>query len=109
MPPGSSPPPPPAGDLRITPILDQRMLLWGFRKPPAVNVKLAVKGPIGAGADLSQFQFIQVRPRARVLAHAFLAPGPACRRPPISLCLATRQPAGPLRPLARSAARRACL
>ena len=36
------------------------MLLWGFKKAPAVNVKLAVKGPIG-GADLTQFQFIQVR------------------------------------------------
>ncbi|KAI8466970.1 MAG: hypothetical protein J3K34DRAFT_524124 [Monoraphidium minutum] len=47
-----------AGDLRITPLLDQRMLLWGFLRPPAVNVKLAVKGPLG-GADLSQFQFIQ--------------------------------------------------
>jgi hypothetical protein len=57
-----------SGELRITPILDQRMLLWGFKKPPAVNVKLAVKGPIGAGADLSQFQFIQVGVmRARVL------------------------------------------
>lgn len=50
----------PPGDLRITPVLDERMLLWAFKAPPAVNVKLAVKGPIG-GADLSQFQFIQVR------------------------------------------------
>ena len=47
-----------SGDLRITPVLDQRMLLWGFKRAPSVNVKLAVKGPIG-GADLSQFQFIQ--------------------------------------------------
>ncbi|KIY97382.1 hypothetical protein MNEG_10578, partial [Monoraphidium neglectum] len=47
-----------AGDLRITPRLDQRILLWGFKRAPSTNVKLAVKGPIG-GADLSQFQFIQ--------------------------------------------------
>lgn len=40
------------------------MLLWGFKKAPKVNVKLAVKGPIG-GADLTQFQFIQVRERRR--------------------------------------------
>ncbi|GBF90558.1 hypothetical protein Rsub_03129 [Raphidocelis subcapitata] len=46
------------GELRMTPIMDQRMLLWAFKQAPSVNVKLAVKGPIG-GADLSQFQFIQ--------------------------------------------------
>jgi len=52
--------PTPPGELRITPMMDQRILLWGFKKAPQVNVKLAVKGPIGAGADLSQFAFIQV-------------------------------------------------
>jgi hypothetical protein len=56
----------PPGDLRITPRLDQRILLWGFKRAPSTNVKLAVKGPIG-GADLSQFQFIQVRGALAVL------------------------------------------
>ncbi len=50
------------GDLRLTPVLDQRMLLWAFKVPPSVSVRLAVQGPIGGAAyDVSQFAFIQVR------------------------------------------------
>lgn len=69
--------------MRITPAMDQRMLLWGFKQPPAVNVKLAVKGPIG-GADLSQFQFIQVhfvrlRRAARCAACCLVGRGLAAR------------------------------
>lgn len=54
----------PAGPMRITPLLQHRMLLFAFKEQPNVRVSLSISAPLFKTAlspgDLGQLDFIQV-------------------------------------------------
>lgn len=43
----------------MTPMMDQRVVLWGFKGVPELTYKLNVKGPLIGERDIPQFAFIR--------------------------------------------------
>lgn len=44
---------------RLIPILEQRIMLFSFRHPPDIGLRLQVKGPVIGERDVPQFSFIK--------------------------------------------------
>lgn len=47
------------GNVRVLPVFEHRMLLYSFKEPPRLDMKLGVKGPAIGKMEIPQFDFVK--------------------------------------------------
>lgn len=47
------------GDIRILPVFEHRMLLYSFKEPPRLDLKLGVTGPAIGKMSIPEFDFLK--------------------------------------------------